>query len=230
MKKRNALIVLTLLASLVVLGAAAKDVLFGLITWDGTTVNIAKPASTTSTFRVGTSLELGHADDTTLARTGAGVVTIEGVTILTTGNITSMDIEYDASITSDNTYSGSPITGINAGEDVVFGNLVYYDTTALEWMLADADQAGEAPAWGMAVSAGGDGEAIAVLQRGIVVDTAWDWTPGQLVYLSATPGAITTEAAKPNTATNVVQPIGRAITATKILLLIDPVNGYYIKG
>ena len=32
------------------------------------------------------NIELGHASDTTLARSSAGVVTIEGNTILTTGN------------------------------------------------------------------------------------------------------------------------------------------------
>jgi len=154
-----------------------------------------------------------------------GNLDMNGFTI----NITAMDIEYDASITNDNTYSGLPITGINAGETIAFGQTVYYDTTALEWLLADADAAGEAPCWGVAVSGAGDGEAIKILQRGIISDTAWSWTAEQLVYLSDTPGAIATEAAKPATATDIVQPIGRAITATKILLQVDPVNGWYVK-
>jgi hypothetical protein len=146
-------------------------------------------------------------------------------------NITSIDIKYDAStsaghpLNSDDTYSGMPLTGINAGESISQWDMVYYDTTATEWLIADADASGEAPAWGIAVSAGTDGNALDVLQKGFVRNDAWTWTPGAKLYLDdTTPGGLTETA--PSTSTDIVQPVGVVYTADIIWINVDPVFNY----
>jgi hypothetical protein len=48
---------------------------------------------------VGSTLELGHASDTTLARASAGVVTIEGNTVYTSGNLPGTSITWTAAQT-----------------------------------------------------------------------------------------------------------------------------------
>jgi hypothetical protein len=142
-----------------------------------------------------------------------------------------MDVKFDAStaaghpLNSDDTYSGMPLTGINAGEAISQWDMVYYDTTATEWLIADADASGEAPAWGIAVSAGTDGNALDVLQKGFVRNDAWTWTPGAQIFLDdTTPGGLTETA--PSTSTDIVQPVGVAYTADIIWINVDPVFNY----
>lgn len=144
---------------------------------------------------------------------------------------TTFGISYDVStasghpLNSDDSYSGIGMDGVNAGETIAQWDLVYYDTTATEWLIADADASGEWPAWGMAVAAGTDGNALTIIQKGFVRNDAWSWTPGAILYLDeTTPGGMTETA--PSTATDGVQPVGRAVTADIVWINIDPVFNY----
>lgn len=53
---------------------------------NGTNFTVAGTSELTGVVTTGASIELGHASDTTIARSSAGVVTIEGNTIITTAN------------------------------------------------------------------------------------------------------------------------------------------------
>ena len=53
---------------------------------NSTGFSVAGTTTLTGDVTTGANIELGHASDTTIARSSAGVVTIEGNTILTTGN------------------------------------------------------------------------------------------------------------------------------------------------
>ena len=72
-------------------------------------------ASTSAAIGVGT-IELGHATDTTIARSSAGVVTIEGSTILVSGGA----LGTPASGTLTNT-TGLPVSGIVASTSTALG-------------------------------------------------------------------------------------------------------------
>lgn len=102
--------------------------------------------------------------------------------------------------------------GIAAGENIAAGEVVYLDGTANEWMLADADAAGENPAWGIALGAGTNGNEIPVLLLGMLTVDGASYTEGGLVYLSATAGAFTQSA--PGGGND--QILGVALTTTKI--------------
>ena len=67
-------------------------------------------ASTSTALGVGT-IELGHATDTTLARSGAGVVTIEGVNIVTTSSTDTLTNKTLTSPTLTGPVLGTPSSG-----------------------------------------------------------------------------------------------------------------------
>ena len=68
-------------------------------------------ASTSAALGVG-SIELGHATDTTLARSGAGVVTIEGVNIVTTSSTDTLTNKTLTSPTLTTPALGTPASGV----------------------------------------------------------------------------------------------------------------------
>lgn len=173
-------------------------------------------------------------DDTQVTITDDGAadgqvdIIVDGTTVLTAtaDGITMGPLAVTIGLTANNTYSSaSLVTGFDAGETIAAWQMVYYDTTATELLLADADAAGEWPALGMAVAASTDGTALDYITSGTVRYDTWDWTPGAKLYLSDTPGGLTETA--PSTSGDCVQPVAIAITADKILLQVDPVNGYY---
>lgn len=123
--------------------------------------------------------------------------------------ITSADVKFNyAALTSDHTFNGPPIVGQNGGEDIVFGQAVYWSFSDGEWMLADADGSGTFPAGGLAVTSSTNGNPITVLQRGFVRDDSWNWSAGP-IYLGTTAGSLTQP---PPTADN-GQKVGFAVTA-----------------
>ena len=105
---------------------------------------------------------------------------------------------------------GPTLTGRNYGETVAIGQLVYLDSTAHEFMLADADAAGKWPARGIAVNSGGDGDAAIVLVLGVVRDDSWAFTEGATLYLSDTPGVVSGTA--PTGSGDCIQVVGFALS------------------
>ncbi len=181
-----------------------------------------------------TTIELGSggATDTTLARVSAGVVSIEGVNILTTatglplaggtmsGNIVlgeNTSIALDPAGSADGKYSGITITAV-AGYAQAFGDLVYLASADSRWELADADAAttGDRMLAMVVVAGGSDGAACTLLLMGqIRADAKFPaLTIGSAVYVGETAGEI--QVAIPTGADNVIRRVGYALTADEI--------------
>jgi hypothetical protein len=104
----------------------------------------------------------------------------------------------------------------NAGESVVAGDLVYFNTSDQEWYKTDADTAATVNGvqLGVALGSGSDGAGIS---GGVQISgtyTTTGLTAGSLYYASNTAGAIAT------TAGTTKQVIGVALSTTKLLLLL----------
>lgn len=138
------------------------------------------------------------------------------------GNIDSINLEYSAStasgapLESDNSYSGPIFSGLNGGATIAQWDVVYFDGTAGEFLLADADGSGTRLAFGLAVAATTDGNPISIIREGFIRNDAYAWTPGARLYLSTTAGAITATA--PSTSGDTVKEVGLAITADIIFV------------
>lgn len=103
----------------------------------------------------------------------------------------------------------------NAGEAIVAGNLVYFNTADQEWYKTDADTAATVDnvQLGIALGTGSDGVAIT---GGIQIAGTWTTsalTAGSLYYASNTAGAIGSSA---GTTSRI---IGLALSTTKLLLI-----------
>ena len=182
-------------------------------------------SDTTTALGIG-SINLGHASDTTIARVSAGVVSIEGVNILTvaggtlTGNITlgeNTSIALDPAGSADGKYSGITITG-TGGTTIAVGDLIYLAVADSRWELADADALATSGnvMIGMAVTTSTDGGALTILLQGqIRADAKFPvLTVGAAVYAGETAGAI--QVAIPVGADNVIRVVGFALTADEI--------------
>lgn len=138
------------------------------------------------------------------------------------GNIDSINLEYSAStasggpLESDNSYSGPIFSGLNGGATIAQWDVVYFDGTAGEFLLADADGSGTRLAFGLAVAATTDGNPISIIREGFIRNDAYAWTPGARLYLSTTAGAITATA--PSASGDTVKEVGLAITADIIFV------------
>lgn len=114
------------------------------------------------------------------------------------------------------TFNAQVVTGVNAGEVVSAGQLVYLNTTDQEWYLCDADTAASVNGVevGIALGSGTDGAAISggVLLRG--VRTTSGLTAGAAYYASNTAGGLSTSAG-----TTSLQ-VGIALSTT--VLLFNP--------
>lgn len=174
-----------------------------------------------------TTIELGHASDTTLSRVSAGVVAIEGVNILTvaggtlTGNLTlgeNTSIALDPSLSADGKYSGTTISG-TAGAALAFGDVIYLAAADSRWELCDADAAstaGEVLIGMCVLAAAADGDPTVILLDGnIRADAAFPaLTISAPVYISTTAGDI--QVAQPSGTDDVVIVVGKALTADSI--------------
>lgn len=111
---------------------------------------------------------------------------------------------------SDDTWTGTTISGLNAGATIAQWETVYLGASST-WLLADANGSGTYPARGLATAAYSNTDPAIVLVHGTVRNDAWNWTPGGAIYLSATAGGLTQTA--PSTSGDKVQQVGFALTA-----------------
>lgn len=201
---------------------------------------IAGLVSSTSTALGVGSIELGAASDTTLARVSAGVVSIEGVNILTTstglalaggtmtGNLvmgTGTDIKLTVP-TGDGTATGIITNEFNSGySSTAIGDLVYLDSSAT-WQKADADLSAAAYSsmLGIALEVKASGAACAVLLQGFVYAATPfpTLTIGAPIYMSATAGVVTQTA--PATTDSATRIVGYAVHADK--MYFNPSNDW----
>ena len=120
-------------------------------------------------------------------------------------NITGGTVAFDSQI----------VTGVNAGETVAAGELVYFKTSDQEWYLADASVAAEVNGvhMGIALGAGTDGAAIT---GGVQISgsyTTTGLTAGATYYATDTAGTIGTTAGTTN------RVIGVALSTTELLIV-----------
>jgi len=134
-------------------------------------------------------------------------------------------IATDSSLTVHQSYDPQNASTWNAGETVDIGDILYYDGTAGEMMLADADVTTEYPAFGICLGAttgldseAADGEPILVMREGVYVDTSWDWDPGEEICLSEIAGGVIAcdDASIFSAEDDAKQIIGFAITADSV--------------
>lgn len=111
---------------------------------------------------------------------------------------------------SDDTWTGTTISGLNAGATIAQWEAVYLGGSST-WLLADANGSGTYPARGLATAAYSSTDPATILVLGTVRNDAWNWTPGGAIYLSATAGGLTQT--PPATSGDKVQQVGFALTA-----------------
>lgn len=170
-------------------------------------------------FSVGTSnaittgtIELGAATDTTLSRSAAGVLAVEGVVIpsvSSTNTLTNKTLSNAVEPATDDTYTGEELTGILAGDTIAQWDLVYLDPTSGRWEFTDADAATTAGQvfLGLATGASTDGNALTVVTRGVVRNDGWTWSgAGKPLYVSTTAKEMTETA--PTGTDDVVRIVG----------------------
>lgn len=111
----------------------------------------------------------------------------------------------------------SPGVPGTAGAALSAGDLVGYDSSG-NLVKADADAGTPIPAVGVILFDAASGAPCSFATQAILEDADWSWTAPAYIYLSGTAGGYT--ATKPSTATNIVQPVGVARTATTAFINI----------
>lgn len=185
-------------------------------TWTGNAI-------TGTTLTATTGVDVGNAD-TSITRVSAGVIAVEGVTVLTTaggtltGDLTlgeNTSIVLDPALSADGKYCG--ITeAVTAGETVAFGNTVYFKSDG-KWWKTDADaEATAGPVKVGIVVVGGNADAtITIMHNGKIREDDWNWTVGDELYLdTTTAGGLT--ATQPSGTDDVIRIVGYAQTADSI--------------
>lgn len=151
---------------------------------------------TLATITTTGNIELGNASDTTLSRSAAGQLAVEGVQVATISNAVALSnktIAYSTEPATDDTAYGETMGGILAGDTLAQWDLVYLDSTSGRWEKADADAIGTAGnvLLGLAMAAGTDGGSLTVLLKGIVRNDGWTWSgAGKVLYASTTAAAM----------------------------------------
>lgn len=181
--------------------AANRFALSGDVTLAGDQGAIIWYDSTSSRWRIfATSAALGGSP------TGSAGGDLSG----TYPNPTAIKTSLTAAHGSDDTWTGTTISGLNAGATIAQWEVVYLDGSST-WQLGDANGSGTYPARGLATAAYSSTNPAVILVHGTVRNDAWNWTPGGTIYLSATAGGLTQTA--PSTSGDKVQQVGLALTA-----------------
>ncbi len=117
-----------------------------------------------------------------------------------------------AAPSADQTASGF-ITQFTAGEGFSFGEVGYIASTG-KILKGDADAIATAGAVVMALATIATDASGDFLLHGFVRNDAWSWTPGNILYLSTTSGAVT--ATQPSGTDDVIQILGIATHADRM--------------
>ena len=109
-------------------------------------------------------------------------------------------------LSADTTAKGIIVTK-TAGENLAFGDVVYFKSDGKAWK-ADANAASAYPATGMALGTINSSASGNILLIGVVRNDAWNWTIGGVIYLSTTAGSLTQT--QPSATDDVIQVLGVA--------------------
>jgi len=181
-----------------------------------------------------TQIDLGNAD-TSLTRSAAGIVAVEGVDLVnvsTAQNISNKTlslnkIDYAIEPATDDTFSGEMSNDILAGATIAQWDLVYGDSASGKWKLADADA--EATSGGVqlaiAAEAKNDTQAMNVIFKGIIRNDGWTWSGAfKPLYVSTTAGGLTETA--PSGTDDVIRIVG--YTLSDDCIYFNPSNDWIV--
>jgi len=148
-------------------------------------------------------------------RTDLGLATTDNVVFasVTCGDTKIGDhgIQLDMVPDADGEWCGSYVDVTVDANSIGFGGAMHMDTDS-HWINSDADTVAGMPCLGISVEAGTGTRKVLV--HGFVKKTAWAWTPGAILFASATVGLFTHTA--PAGVGDQVQSIGIAIDADTI--------------
>lgn len=171
-----------------------------------------------------TSGVLTNCTGTASGLTAGNVTTNANLTgdVTSVGNATTI-APLDGTPNTDHTSNGPKTSTFAAGESVTVMDLVYLKSDG-EWWKTDSDAAAtSAGLLAISLESKTDGQAMSVALPGSFVrDDTWNWTVGDVLYIDATPGAIT--ATQPSGTDDVIRVIGYAVTADVIYFY--PEAGY----
>jgi hypothetical protein len=149
--------------------------------------------------------------------TSAGADIEDAVTKKHTQN-TDTQFDFYNALASDHTWSGQKDTQL-VGESVVFGDLLYKDWAAGEWMKAQADVIGTTPALRIALESKADGETCLMLVKGYIRDdSAFDFGASRIFLNDDVAG--TCDDTAPAESGDQIQVVGIGISAD--VLWFDP--------
>ena len=129
--------------------------------------------------------------------------------------LTTKKYQLSDALGTDHTAEGTIIND-TAGENLVFGDLVYQNSDG-KWWKSDADATTTMPATAMAIATVAADAAGELLLQGTARDDSWSWAVGAepgMIYASTTAGSMTQTA--PSGTGDQVQVIATSITATII--------------
>lgn len=147
----------------------------------------------------------------------ANVYDVIRVPINVVADVTGGVITAKPPLDADHSASGYAMY-LLAGETVPFGAGVYSNGDGKAWK-SDADAASSMPSVGIVIEGGDADDLILILFAGFVRDDTWEWTVGNPVYASTTPGALTQTA--PSGTGDQVQVVGVASSADILLVNTD---------
>ena len=113
-----------------------------------------------------------------------------------------------------NNVAAGDIAFCQAGEDLVFLDLVYLNSDGKYYKATSTDIT-KVPGIGLVLQTIDTNAHGRVLIYGTIRYDSWSWTPGSLLYLDTAVGSITSD--RPYTAGSIVQVIGCAISSNKII-------------
>jgi len=131
---------------------------------------------------------------------------------ITAGTVTATS-GWTKALGTDHTWSGA-ITTLVAGTNLVLGDLCYIGSDG-KMEKAQGDTAGHVPAVAFCTGTIAEDASGVFVMQGFVRDDSWSWTPGTLLYVSASTAGLITSTI-PTTTGNQDQIIGIAISATII--------------
>ena len=154
-----------------------------------------------------------------------GLTVAEAITALLAAALPeNVGIILDAALSADEKFSGIIEAG-TAGATVDFGDLLYHDVTAGEWLLAKADAAATSKGKlgiNVTVAQAGDGDPITVLLWGKVrSDDDYAFTVDAPVFISAATAGDMTSTAPTGTTNFVVRIVGYGNTADELFFCPD---------
>ena len=177
------------------------------------------PSNGTFAFNSGSEPRSGSLVSVEYATTGNStgsflVNVVEDLTPQLGGDLEAQEnsIIFTGSFSGDHSSSGNE-GYFTAGASLTFGNFCYLNSSA-RMVNANASISGSTPCIGMAVDSISNNSSGKFLLSGFARDDSWNWSSGDVLYLSTTAGTIQNYA--PTGSNEVVQVIGVAINSDTI--------------